>query len=368
MPKYKVCVYAICKNEEQFVDRWMDSMNEADVVVVTDTGSADKTVEKLRGRGALVYKEAVSPWRFDVARNLSLAHVPDDTDIAVCTDLDEVFHPGWRKLLEKAWTSDTTMGNYIYNWSLDSDGTPKIQFTYFKIHTKAEYKWVCPVHEYLEHVGPKPEKKVFIDGLILDHFPDDRKSRSSYLPLLEMAVKEDPENDRMTYYLGREYLYMERWQDCIKILTHYLEMPSAWWNEERGASMRWIAASFFRLGNTADAYRWYYRAIAEVPYMRDPYVEFARVAYVLEDFPALFYLTNEALKIKEKSATYVNMGYAWDSTPYDLAAVACYQLGMYDEALLHAKSALALAPQDERLQNNLKLIEFKANSSRVDTI
>ena len=49
---YKICVYAISKNEEPFVDRWMDSMSEADEVVVLDTGSEDGTVEKLRARGA----------------------------------------------------------------------------------------------------------------------------------------------------------------------------------------------------------------------------------------------------------------------------------------------------------------------------
>ena len=27
--KYKVCVYAICKNEEKFVDRWYESIKEA---------------------------------------------------------------------------------------------------------------------------------------------------------------------------------------------------------------------------------------------------------------------------------------------------------------------------------------------------
>ena len=34
MGKYHICVYAICKNEEKFVDRWMDSMSEADSIVV----------------------------------------------------------------------------------------------------------------------------------------------------------------------------------------------------------------------------------------------------------------------------------------------------------------------------------------------
>ena len=41
----KVCVYAIARNEEQFVDRWMASMQEADCVCVLDTGSADRTAE-----------------------------------------------------------------------------------------------------------------------------------------------------------------------------------------------------------------------------------------------------------------------------------------------------------------------------------
>ena len=92
----KVCVYAICKNESQFVGRWMDSMSEADGIYVLDTGSDDGTPELLAARGAVVEVERISPWRFDTARNRSLALVPADADICVCTDLDEYFHPGWR--------------------------------------------------------------------------------------------------------------------------------------------------------------------------------------------------------------------------------------------------------------------------------
>jgi len=100
MGNYRVCVYAICKNEEQFVDRWMDSMSEADEIVVLDTGSTDGTVEKLRARGAEVTTQVITPWRFDTARNRSMELVPENADICVCTDLDEVFHPGWREKLE----------------------------------------------------------------------------------------------------------------------------------------------------------------------------------------------------------------------------------------------------------------------------
>ena len=69
-------------------------------MVVLDTGSTDDTVERLRAAGARVTVERFDPWRFDTARNRSLDLVPEDADICVCTDLDEVLHPGWRALLE----------------------------------------------------------------------------------------------------------------------------------------------------------------------------------------------------------------------------------------------------------------------------
>ena len=86
----KIVVYAIAKNEAQFVRRWMESMSEADEIVVLDTGSTDETPELLRALGAKVTEEIITPWRFDTARNRSLELVDEDTDICVCTDLDEV--------------------------------------------------------------------------------------------------------------------------------------------------------------------------------------------------------------------------------------------------------------------------------------
>ena len=97
MNKYKICVYAICKNEEKFVERWVNSVKEADEIYVLDTGSMDNTVEELKKRGVIVSQKEINPWRFDVARNLSLDMVPNDADICVCIDLDEVLEVGWRK-------------------------------------------------------------------------------------------------------------------------------------------------------------------------------------------------------------------------------------------------------------------------------
>ena len=69
---YKVVVYAISKNEEKFVNRWYQSMKEADAIYVLDTGSTDKTVELLSNLGVNVVQKKIVPWRFDVARNAAL--------------------------------------------------------------------------------------------------------------------------------------------------------------------------------------------------------------------------------------------------------------------------------------------------------
>lgn len=361
-----VCVYAICKNEEQFVDRWMDSMQEADQVIVTDTGSTDRTVQRLRERGAVVYEDEIRPWRFDHARNRSLSHVPQDADICVCTDLDEVLSAGWRDALEKAWQPGTTRAKYLYNWSHHADGSPNLQLYYTKVHARQGYLWGYPVHEYLIHTGSTPEQLVFVENMVLDHYPDPTKSRSSYLPLLETAVQETPTDSRMLYYLGREYLYSKDWQKCIDTLKRCLSHSA--WEEERGASMRWIAHSYRMLKNEEQAARWYFRAIAETPHIRDPYVEFAQMAYRQQEWALLYFLTCRALSIREKSKGFANMGYAWDHTPEDLCALACWNLHLREEAEEHARRALTLSPDNERLQTNLRLIEAANQKNRAQNL
>ena len=69
-------------------------MKEADEIYVLDTGSSDRTVEILKSCGVHVTIKEIKPWCFDVARNESLKLVPINTDICVCTDLDEVFTKG----------------------------------------------------------------------------------------------------------------------------------------------------------------------------------------------------------------------------------------------------------------------------------
>ena len=354
MKKYKVCVYAISKNEEKFVDKWYESMKEADYIVVLDTGSTDNTVSKLKKHNVIVEEKVITPWRFDVARNESMKLIPPDTDICVCTDLDEVFNKGWRDELEKTWKSDTTRCRYIYNWSLDENNNPKVSFYYEKIHSNSDYKWVNPVHEILQY-SKQDEVYTITDNIVLNHYPDSTKSRSSYLKLLEMAVEENPNNDRNMHYLGREYMYYGKYDEAIKTLKRHLKLKNALWKDERCASLRFIGRCYSNLDDYKNARKYLKKAINEAPYLRDPYVELALLEYRLENYKNCEKYCLKALQIKSHQRTYINETFSWDNTIYDLLSISCYNLGKINYAIYFIDLALEFAPSDDRLLNNRKI-------------
>jgi tetratricopeptide (TPR) repeat protein len=357
MNRYKICVYAICKNEELFVDRWMDAVSEADYVVVTDTGSDDNTAQRLRERGAVVYSESVIPWRFDTARNLALSHVPDDVDICVSNDLDEVFEPGWRQKLESAWQTETTRARYLFSWSYHSNGTPNKQFIMEKIHRKHGYRWNHPVHEVLEYTGEGEEKTIYIDELVLNHYPDTRKPRKQYLPLLELSAQENPLDDRTIFWLGREYMYSGMYDQCIDALKRHLSLPAARWDEERSASMCCIAKSYLAKNERKQARCWLYRAIAECPHIREPYYQAILLGYGEKDWPLVYFMTEQMLRISERSDSYLAAPEAWGFAAFDFGAISCYWLGLYQKAYDYGKKACELEPDEQRLKDNLAMIE-----------
>jgi len=357
MNKYKVCVYAICKNEEQFVSRWVESMKEADEIYVLDTGSTDNTRKELKKLGVNVKKKKFDPWRFDKARNESLEMVPIDTDICVCTDLDEVFEKGWRQKLEEIWDEETTRLSYNYNWSLDENNNPKVNFYIEKIHSRSDYTWTHPVHEVLTYIGNRQENKKTTDEITVNHYPDNTKSRGSYLPLLELSVKEDPEDDRNMHYLGREYMYYGKWNESIDTLIKHLSLPRATWKDERCASMRFIARCYTNLKRFEEARMWLDKAIFEAPYLRDPYMERALLEYQLNNWPEVEKYCLKALEIKKHAKSYINEIFSWNNTVYDLLSLSYYYQNNKKQALKYIKLALKMEPNDKRLLTNLELIK-----------
>jgi len=65
------------------------------------------------------------------------------------------------------------------------------------------------------------------------------------------------------------------------------------------------------------------------------------------------------LAIKEKPLEYLCEEKAWGYAPYDYAAIAAYNLGLYAEAVEYAEMAYSINPKEERLKTNLEFCILK---------
>jgi glycosyltransferase involved in cell wall biosynthesis len=345
----KIIVYAICKNEAQFVARFCAAAREADQVIVVDTGSTDETCNLLVAHGATVHQVNISPWRFDDARNAALSLVPADADICVSLDLDEILQPGWREEVEKAWTAGTTRLRYLFDWGHG------ITFYSEKIHARSGYRWHHPCHE---RIIPDRLTEVWQDihKLLVVHKPDETKSRGQYLDLLRISIEEDPHCDRNAFYYARELFFTGNWAEAIKQGLRHLSLPNATWAEERAYCMRVIGKSYSEKGDPNEALKWLRAACSEAPGTREPWCDLAEETYKQARWPECYGAALTALSITERPIVYTSEPASWGFKPYDFAAIAAWNLGQNNLALKYAKQALEHAPDDERLQQNVKRI------------
>lgn len=345
----KIAVYTIALNEEQFVEAWFESAKDADYLLIADTGSQDSTVEKARALGINVVEVSIKPWRFDMARNASLAVLPPDIDYCIALDMDEVLLPGWREELEKAFLEGTTRPRYQYtwNWKDEEKGIPGLQYGGDKIHSRFGYKWKHPVHEVLMPYGETKETQSWV-GLEIHHHADNSKPRSQYLPLLAQAVQEDLEDDRNAYYYARELFFYGLYSEALVEFKRHLALKRAVWPPERAASLRYIAKM-----DTSNAIDWLNKSVNESPGRRESLVDLAQAYYGQNNWELCLEASEEALKITEKPLDYLCEEFAWGAAPHDLAAISAYNLKKYELALERGKTAVTLSGGDSRLEANL---------------
>jgi len=255
----KIAVYTIALNEEKFVERWYNSVKDADYLLIADTGSTDRTVEIAKSLGINVYNISVKPWRFDVARNTALALLPDDIDLCVSLDMDETISEGWREILEKTTGNQITyvFDNFHKQYSMINN----------KIHSRHGYVWKFLMHEGIVQDRITPEIE-FAYGLEVYHLPDTEKPRSQYLDLIKAALDENPNITRYYKYYTDALVSLERYEEAE---TWYLEMMKV-----PGFS------------NTDKAH--VYKLMADIiPEKRRQYLEYC-LAYALERREPYYYL------------------------------------------------------------------------------
>jgi glycosyltransferase involved in cell wall biosynthesis len=346
MKRLKIAVYAIALNEEKFVERWFNSCSEADYILIADTGSKDRTVEIAKKLGINVAKINVVPFRFDDARNAALSLLPSDIDLCIALDLDEVMSDDWYEEIQKTENQTTRLSyKFVHRWS--AEGLPSKTHSASKIHRRAGFRWVNPVHEMLsQYVGQEVRSE---SNLEIHHHSDDMKSRSSYLPLLEVAHRENPSSYQLHFWLAREYMNHSRNDEALTSFLDYIERFPDAWGPERAFAFLYLA----RL-QKEKALEHLIKASETTPYLRDPWLEIANYYFSAEDWASCLAAARKAEAITFKPEIYLLDQDTWFGPRcFDLIALASHYLNDNLTAIEYGKKALELKPDDNRLQNNL---------------
>lgn len=347
--RLKIAVYAISKNEAKHVARFCKAAKDADLIVIADTGSTDRTVALAQKAGAIVHNVLISPWRFDMARNAALALVPGDVDVCVSMDLDEILQPGWRDVIERAWKDGTT--KIAYNFDNGDDLT----FTQNKIHSRHGYvwKWIC-------HEWPMPdrieEKITSVDFTMAVHKPDKSKCRKHYLDLLYACAIDEPTRARHAMYYARELHAQGFYAQSICEFNRLLNLEECKAVNERAFAYRMMSRAAHMNGDNQAALDYARKCVAEDVSMRESWCTLSWECGAQELWLESLSAASAALNIKERGNFFITEDFAWRGLPHELAAFALDKLGMTALAREHAEAALALGVDLEFSRERLKLI------------
>jgi len=362
MSRLKIAVYTIAKNEASHVERYAATTQGADVVVVTDTGSEDGTPDLLRDAAVQVHTARVLPWRFDVATNVALAHVPGDVDVCIKLDLDEVLFTcdgsSWREEIERVWRGPVNRVRYWYNWSWHVRGEiPAVRFRTANIHGRAGFVWRHPGHAAL-CCNDRGRETVNTRTLEIHHYPV-AKRRPDYLALLQLAVREN-RCPRTLYYLGREYYFRRLNEQAVSTLEEYLRHPEARWSAERADAMKLIGLTYRRMGQENKALSYLMQAISEHAGVRDLWYELLCHFHDTGDFKGGYWAGNRCLSISGRDDQYHgHSGDAWFDSPYILTAKCCWHVGQPEEAKTLVQQALALNGRSQRARQLAKTMGLR---------
>jgi len=347
----KIAVYSIAKNEAKHVERWYNSTKQADYHILVDTGSTDNTIEIAKSLGITVYQIHINPWRFDDARNASLALVPSDADYCVAMDLDEIMLPGWYEQLQRAYKEGIDRPEYKFITAWDEDGKPVTAFNGFRIHRRNRMRWIYPIHEVLECYEGEETRKLY--KFESHHLPDNDKPRN-YLELLQKAVEQNPDA-RNLYYLAREYFGHKHLPEAKETLERYLKVSQ--FPAEKSFAMRMMAKC-----DQENEEEWLLQAM-ETFATRESILALANYYYKNQRWEECHLVALRSLQAKERNTGFLTEEWAWGHMPYDLIAVSAWRLGKYKEAYEYGKKALQIAPNNEQLKNNLDIFKEKLDAN-----
>jgi predicted O-methyltransferase YrrM len=298
--KMKITLYAIAKNEEKNIEKFLLNAKKFDDVIVVDTGSTDNTIQLLRDAGIKVYEHSQTREEFDfsVARNQALSYVETDWAFSLDfnEDVDEFFPEGF-----DAIESEFTAFRHL---RFDDNGKNEPQQStesHIRFHRTKNYIWVNAVHEvptfrptesYLNEVGV--DTTIKITKAI--HKTVDKEL--FYLSLCERELERDSTNTYYLWFVFNHYFATQNSQKAIEYGQEYLNHSKPYFDTFRISVFCRCSFMLFAQQNIKLAANYAFHAVSEAMNLGEPYLS-----------QAFSYLTEISIKLNNPNITIFATGF-----------------------------------------------------------
>ena len=213
MNKHFICVYTICKNESKNITKFINSIKEADLIYILDTGSTDDTYCKLKSNShnINIYSDSINynpdTFDFSVARNEALNRAKKiitnsnqdiDDYIYLSLDLDEFLEAKGIDKLRNIICNNDNFDVISLTGISPTDNTEMIINS--KCHTSNFY-WHRSIHEIIKRDDKKESEWITIKSDIKYYHYQDRTKIRDYYGKLKLAYEKDPHDIKTLMYL-----------------------------------------------------------------------------------------------------------------------------------------------------------------------
>jgi predicted O-methyltransferase YrrM len=262
--KMEITLYAICKNEEKNIQKFIENSKKFTHTVVVDTGSTDKTVELLQEAGIEVHQHSQTREEFDfsIARNQALSYVKTDWAFSLDfnEDLDDFFPEG----LEVISNEFTAFRHERYDKEGDNEPTLG-QTSHIRFHRTKNYTWVNSVHETPMFIPTKDYlNEVAVDTTIkiTKNIHNTIDKELFYLSICEREY-EQYQNIYYLWFIFKHYYQVQNIQKAVELGQEYLNMSKPYFDPTRVDVFIMTSICLIQLQDISRASNYAFHALSE---------------------------------------------------------------------------------------------------------
>lgn len=260
-----ITLYAICKNEEKNVEKFIETSKKFSHTVVVDTGSTDRTVELLKEAGIEVYEHPQTRDEFDFskARNQALSYVKTDWafSLDLNEDLDEFFPEGLGVIAGEF----TAFRHERYD-KIGNEEPTLGQSAHIRFHRAKNYTWINSVHEtpmFMPTEDHLNESAVDTTIKITKTIQPSIDKQLFYLSICEREYKNNPENTYYLWFIFKHYFEVKNFEKALELGQDYLNISKAYFDPQRVDVFIMSSIALVQLRNVSQASNYAFHAVSE---------------------------------------------------------------------------------------------------------